>query len=255
MAELKKKIKRPYVLSIAGFDPCGGAGVLADIKTFESFKTIGLGVSTCITYQHEDVFEGVDWLTSDQIIKQAEILFSRYKIDFVKIGLIKDFDTLEFVCSYLLKQNPAIKIIWDPILKASAGFDFHKDISAKRLMEICGKLFLITPNLNEIMAIFPGKKNDEGAGELSKSCNVLLKGGHSSERKGYDMLFHKNKIQTFRPKLVTNIEKHGSGCVLSAAILAGLAREKHLPRAVMDARDYIYKFLISSNTKLGLHKF
>src|SRR5690606_29234163 len=114
--------KRPYILSVAGFDPSGGAGILADIKTFEAYKTIGLGVSTALTYQTEDSFLGLDWQSEKQIDMQLEPLLKRYPIKFAKIGLVESLKSLSQIIEVLKHYNPGMKIIWDPILKASAGF-------------------------------------------------------------------------------------------------------------------------------------
>src|ERR1700729_4382873 len=107
---------RPYVLSIAGFDPSGGAGILADIKTFEAQQTLGLGVCSALTYQTENTFEGVTWVNKDTIIKQLAPLLKAYSIDYVKIGLIENMEVLNSIIDYLLGKNPSMRIIWDPIL-------------------------------------------------------------------------------------------------------------------------------------------
>src|SRR5690606_34283761 len=117
--------KRPYILSVAGFDPSGGAGVLADIKTFEAYKTIGLGVSTALTYQTEDSFLGVDWHTEKQLEMQLETLLKRYPVEIAKIGLVESLNSLDHILDILQNYRPGMKIIWDPILKASAEFTFH----------------------------------------------------------------------------------------------------------------------------------
>ena len=119
---------KPYVLSIAGFDPSGGACIHAVIKTFEAHKVFGLGVTSCITYQNDSKFQGLDWIDADSIIRQIDMLISKYDIGYVKIGLIENFNILEKVINHLIAYNEDIKIIWDPTLKATAGFDFHNDI-------------------------------------------------------------------------------------------------------------------------------
>src|ERR1035437_1980671 len=126
--------ERPCVLSIAGFDPSGGAGVLADIKTFEQHKVLGMGVVTGLTFQNDSEFDGVKWVEIDDILKQIEILPKKFKFEFVKIGMIKDVQTLETIISNLKSkiQNP--KLIWDPILKASAGFEIHKNLDKEKLL-------------------------------------------------------------------------------------------------------------------------
>src|SRR5579872_773482 len=91
--------ERPCVLSIAGFDPSGGAGVLADIKTFEQHKVLGMGVVTGLTFQNESEFDGVKWIPTDDIIRQIEILTRKYKFKFIKIGMLESLENLELLTS------------------------------------------------------------------------------------------------------------------------------------------------------------
>lgn len=247
-------LKRLYTLTIAGFDPCGGAGVLADIKTFEANKTMGLAVATCITYQNENEFEKIDWLSGEQIIKQIEILLKAYRIDFVKIGLIENFEVLNNVIGYLHSVNPLIKIVWDPIFTSSTGFDFHNRIKNDDIESICDKLYLITPNWIEMQMIYPDLTIPDGAKKLGNHCNVFLKGGHNKDFKGKDYLFTKTKQQNFRAKRISEYPKHGSGCVLSAAITANLAKGFSLEKACLRAKEYVTNYLCSNKGLLGFYK-
>jgi len=241
-------------MSIAGFDPCGGAGILADIKTFESIRIYGVGVCTSITYQNAEEFSGLNWISYENITKQIDILLKKHKIDFVKIGLIENLKILDSTIDYLLLLNPGIKIIWDPIFKSSTDFNFHDDIKFKEIENICKKIYLITPNINEIVQIYKTDSAIESAKILSKFCNVFLKGGHSDEKKGYDYLFTSEKTFSFRPKVISEYSKHGSGCVLSSAITANLAKGFKLNKACLYAKYYITKFLKSNSSSIGYHK-
>ena len=236
---------RPFVLSIAGFDPSGGAGILADIKTMEAIGVSGLGVCTSITYQNDKTFKAVDWLTIDQIASQIEVLFEKYSINVVKIGLIKDLKTLAEIIDFLKKKNSNVKIIWDPILKASAGFEFHASIDKIILEEVLNNIYLITPNIPELekLEIDPKKI----------LCSCLLKGGHS-EKNANDILYSPGNIFTIQGEQLKNADKHGSGCVLSSAIASYLAKEFSLKEACIQAKNYTREFLKSSETLLGIHK-
>src|ERR1041384_3366717 len=117
--------QRPYVLSLAGLDPSGGAGILADIKTFEMQQVYGLGVCTAITVQTATQFLDVHWVPVDQIIAQLEPLLSSYQPQYCKIGLTEHVGILKQVLEYLHHQVPGIKVILDPVLSASAGYTFH----------------------------------------------------------------------------------------------------------------------------------
>ena len=247
--------ERPCVLSIAGFDPCGGAGILADCKTFEQHKVSGMGVVTGITFQNDSEFEGVKWTDPDEITKQIEALSRKFKFEYVKIGMIEDLDCLEKTVKRCKLQVRDCKIIWDPIIKASAGFEIHKSFEKERLIPILKNIFLLTPNTDEIK-ILSGENDEMKAGkELSKYCHVFLKGGHSKEKPGRDLLFTTDgKIFPFRAKKISSYPKHGSGCVLSSAITANLAGGNNLQRSCLKAKDYVTKFLMSNKTLLGYHK-
>jgi hydroxymethylpyrimidine/phosphomethylpyrimidine kinase len=247
--------KRLYVLSIAGFDPSGGAGVLADIKTFESNKVYGLGVISANTFQNDTEFKNVDWISAEKIMEQISILQKRFEFEYVKIGLIENLEVLDKIVSYLISKNANTKIIWDPILKASAGCEFHKQIDSALLEKICKQLYVITPNVPEALSLGSFKDAVENAKHFSKYCHVFLKGGHAEKKVGYDTLFLKEGKQfSFRPKTKNIFSKHGSGCVLSSALTANLAKGEDLHRACLKAKQYTERILSSNKTLLGYHK-
>ncbi|MDB5257641.1 MAG: hydroxymethylpyrimidine/phosphomethylpyrimidine kinase [Chitinophagaceae bacterium] len=242
----------PYILSIAGFDPCGGAGILADIKTIEAHKALGLGVCTSITYQNDIAFKGLSWLPEKEVMAQIETLIDRLDIRYVKIGLIKSYETLYTLLSYLRKVLPEAYILWDPILKASAGFEFHSTPDHKLLISIMDQLDLVTPNTIELKSLIPDYDLEEAASLLSNHCTVLLKGGHLETEHSNDYLFQAGRETVFEGKRLA-AEKRGTGCVLSSAILANLSLGLSLDASVMKAKQYIEKYLVSSTSRLGLH--
>lgn len=232
---------KPFVLSIAGFDPSAGAGVLADIKTMEQCGVYGLGVNSANTFQNEKEFNGVEWISFESMQKQLVPLFRKYTIEVAKIGLIENLEVLRKVCLFLKAQQPAIKIIWDPILSASAGFSFHSNISQQQLTEVLKLVYLITPNQPEYTAL----------GSL-KGVNVLLKGGHAEKKN--DVLI----LQSGEEKIIQGSDallqpKHGSGCVLSSAIASYLALDKSLLEACILAKEYVERLLESNEGLLGYH--
>jgi hydroxymethylpyrimidine/phosphomethylpyrimidine kinase len=269
---------RPTVLTIAGYDPSAGAGLLADIKTFESNKVYGIGVVSALTWQNESKFERVEWISAEKMISQIEILLRKSEVEYVKIGLIENVETLSSVVHYLKNYNPKIRIVWDPILKASAGFDFHQNSNLKAWQDLLPHLYLITPNWQEIAWLSGGKEGHEAAKELAQHCKIFLKGGHNSEKLGYDYLVvsrqllvvshqsSENSLQperntnyairttTFRPKAKNVAPKHGSGCVLSSALTAFLARGFSEHKSCLLAKEYVTRFLLSNPTLLGFHK-
>lgn len=247
--------ERPCVLSIAGFDPSGGAGILADIKTFEQHKVLGMGVVTGLTFQNDSEFEGIEWVDTNDIIRQVEILTRKYKFEFIKVGMLQSLESLEAIVANckLKAENP--KIIWDPIIKVSAGFEVHKSIDKKRVIDICKNIYLITPNIDEIKALSGEEDEMKGGKSLSNYCHVFLKGGHRENKKGYDYLFTTDgKEFPFRAKKISGTGKHGSGCIISSAITANLANGLSIQRSCLRGKDYVTKILLSNKTLLGYHK-
>ncbi len=245
--------KRICVLSIAGFDPSGGAGILADIKTFETHRVYGLGVLSAITSQNDREFDSIKWLKTEEILKQISVLQRRFEFSVIKIGLIENLETLKEVISIVKSSLSNIQLIWDPIIKASSGFKFHEGFEKKKLFSILKDCFLITPNTDEAKFL-TGINNPVEASEiLSNYCNVLLKGGHSKENVGVDYLFMQNEIEKIFPSVKKIFPKHGSGCVLSSAIVSNLALGYDLVTSCHNAKKYVENFLTSNTSKLGIH--
>ena len=245
---------RPIVLSIAGFDPCGGAGILADIKTFEQHKVYGLAVNTAQTLQTENHFIAIKWEAENDILAALETLLNQYDVTTVKIGIVENIRQLKNIVSFIHQKKAAIKIVVDTVIKSSSGFVFwNEQINEEEVMEMLSKVFLITPNYDEILQLMPSVNAKEAAQRISAHCNVLLKGGHNEEEKGVDYLYSKNSVAKFPSGNTQVSAKHGSGCVLSAAITANLALGFSLQIACTNAKKYIEQFLSSNKTLLGYH--
>ena len=244
---------RPIVLSIAGFDPSGGAGLTADVKTFEQHKVYGLSLCTAITLQTENEFFDIRWSKIKSTITAVEVLLKKYEVAVVKIGIVRSFRFLEVVVSYLHNYYPHIKIIIDPIFKSSTGFGFYENTNKKQFFKLLKKCYLITPNTSEASSISSNTNAFEAAKEISLQCNVLLKGGHNKENLGHDYLFQQNEIIEFKPINKIVFPKHGSGCVLSAAITANIALGYNLKEACEKAKQYIESILLSNESLLAYH--
>ena len=245
---------RPIVLSVAGLDPSGGAGLLADIKTFEEHKVCGLGICSAQTIQTEDEFISVRWEDENEILKAVGLMLSKYDVKAVKIGIVENIARLKTLVGFIHEKNPAIRIVWDTVIKSSSGFDFWTgEMNEEILKEVLMKLFLITPNYNEAAMLVPSLSAKEAAKALSSYCNVLLKGGHNEGEVGVDYLYSKNKVEILKPIISTASAKHGSGCVMSSAIAANLALGHDLNTSCTKAKQYIERFLTSNNSLLGYH--
>ena len=245
---------RPIVLSVAGLDPSGGAGLLADIKTFEEHRVYGLGICSAQTIQTEDEFISVRWEDESEMLKAVGLMLSKYEVKAVKIGIVENIVRLKALVGFIHEKNPSIRIVWDTVIKSSSGFDFWTGgMNEEILKEVLMKLFLITPNYNEAAMLVPSATPKEAAKTLSSYCNVLLKGGHNEEEVGVDYLYTNNDVEILKPNISSVSAKHGSGCVMSSAITANLALGNDLHTSCTKAKQYIERFLTSSNTLLGYH--
>lgn len=247
------RMDTPFVMSIAGFDPSSGAGVTSDLKTFEANGCYGLGICTSITFQNEDTYEGTHWLTPEEIMRQCELQFQHHRPEYIKIGLIENFKVLHRLTLWLKAQTPDVKIIWDPILKASAGHVFHHDLQ-ESLKEVMQSIYLITPNTEELHRLF-GKETDmESLKQIAADCGVyiLWKGGHNAGSVSTDRLITPDAIydNSLRKSKYT---KHGTGCILSSALLSHLAKGEPLEQACRKAQLYVSQVIESNDSLLGYH--
>ena len=245
--------ERPYVMSFAGLDPSGGAGLLADIKTFEQHRVSGMGVCTAITVQTPEQFVSVEWLPVTHILAQAKPLLGNPQLKYCKIGIMADIQSLLELVRQVKQLSPGIRIILDPVLKASAGYTFHGSIQQQAWQELLSEIYLLTPNYDEALMLSGLTDGEAAARQLSARCAVLLKGGHHKNKPGYDTLYTGDVIHTFEPVLAQVFPKHGSGCVLSAAITAGLAHGQSLEEACANGKAYTEKLLASHSSLTGYH--
>jgi hydroxymethylpyrimidine/phosphomethylpyrimidine kinase len=241
---------RPFVLTIAGFDPSGGAGILSDVKTFEQHCATGFAIMTANTIQTEKTFYKIQWTSIDFVLHSIQVLFENYDIKVVKIGIVPSLHYLKQIINLLKILSPKIKIVWDTVLRSTSEFDFMIFENQTTLYEILDKIDLITPNYEEI------KKMEQQGIDLetiSQYCPVLLKGGHNPDEIGVDYLHAKEEVYRLLPKDNQYHPKHGSGCVLSSAIAANIALGEDLKTACINAKNYIEKYLNSNTSLIGYH--
>lgn len=247
---------KKYILSIAGFDPSSGAGITQDIKTFEAHGLYGLSVCTAITVQNDVDFKQCIWTNSEVISAQIETLFQRFQIPVVKIGIVESWEILLGILKQLKQLNPDIKIVLDPILNASAGYDFHCKEQQHMLDSIWNYCDIITPNYDEIKYLYPELDIQETIEHISNYTNIYLKGGHREDKKGWDELYYNRIVMVnIPPNTETISEKHGSGCVLSSALASNLALDFSLEDASKLAKYYTERFLNSNKSLLGNHSY
>lgn len=243
------------ILTIAGHDPSGGAGLTSDIKTFVAHGLYGISVCTAITVQNDVDFKSCFWTNTDIILAQIETLFERFEISVVKIGIVESWAVLLKILNRLHALNTEVQIILDPILKATAGFDFHATENQNLLDRIWDKCFLITPNYDEIKLLYPEKDIEATIAHISEKTNIYLKGGHRTDKKGWDELYYNKIVQiNIEPKVKKVFEKHGSGCVLSSSLASNLALGIELDDAAKNAKYDTEQFLNSNDSLLGFHQ-
>lgn len=243
--------QRPFVMSIAGCDPSGGAGLLSDIKTMEQLKVMGLGVCTAITVQTAAQCLNIEWRSLDEILSSINILMESYPVKVVKIGVIKDAITFSKIVETIQSNNNKTKIVWDPVLKSTSEFTFFDLSTLPLLKNVLKHIDLITPNYIEYKILKENKVLSESEGP----CSILIKGGHRQDKLGTDTLIEKENEILLNPNHEGSdyFPKHGSGCVLSSAIASWLARGENIETACRKGKLYIEQFLKSSPSLLGFH--
>jgi hydroxymethylpyrimidine/phosphomethylpyrimidine kinase len=242
---------RPHVISVAGYDPTGGAGVLADVKTFESHRVSSAAVCTAMTWQNTRSVEKIHWFSEEEISHQIAMIGESHA-EFAKIGIVKTGSMLRAIVSSLRQYFGEIKIIWDPILKSSSGFEFLK-LESQEFESLLQLMFVTTPNWNELSSLFPDTPPLSAAERLSEISSICVKGGHNTENPGTDYLFYKSERTLYKPGENDFFAKHGSGCIFSASLCANLALADELPVAVAKTKKYTERFLSSNQTQIGWH--
>lgn len=247
-------MNKPTVLVIAGFDPSGGAGIIADAKTLETIGVQGVFVQSCNTVQTTTKFFECYWVEESIIWQQLDLLLKNLTPKVIKIGVVKNLEFLDKLLEVLKVKLPKAKIIWDPIVKSSSGFDFHHQKHFAQITRGClSKIDLITPNYNEIAAFTLESDHTKALEYLKAFCRVYLKGGHRKEV-GVDELYQPYKLKkVYYPRTTNCSEKHGSGCVLSSAIAAYYANCEKWEESCEMAKLYVERYLASTTTLMGSH--
>jgi hydroxymethylpyrimidine/phosphomethylpyrimidine kinase len=238
-----------HVLTIAGSDSGGGAGIQADLKTFAATGVYGLSVITAITAQNTLGVQAVESLSASIVAQQLESVFSDIRIDAVKIGMVADRAIIEEIASALRRYKPSIVVV-DPVMVSTSGHSLldPAQIDALRtiLFPLCS---LLTPNLHEAALLYgepiaSHAQMPEAASELARTfgCDVLLKGGHlpldevDGKPKSIDYL---SDGTTFRSEWIDSRHTHGTGCSLSSAIAAYWARGFDQAEAIRLAKNFV----------------
>lgn len=255
--EIDKILNKKVCLTIAGSDPSGGAGVQADLKTFQSNYIYGESIITAITIQNSLGVSDVFPIAPNIIEKQIDCIFKDIVPNATKIGMVYNEETIKILAKKI-DEDKIKNIVIDTVMVSSSGRRLLDENCLKSFETLLiPKATLITPNIPEAEILADMKiKNKDDMEHVAQiifekyGVNVLLKGGHG-KNSADDLLLTKNhKIWFCNPK-VNNPNTHGTGCTLSSAIACNLASGLDLEESVKNAKNYITKIL-ESNLNLGL---
>ncbi len=231
-------------LTIAGSDSGGGAGIQADMLTFASCGVFATSAIAAVTAQNPDGVSAISTIPTETFKAQLEAVFEYFSPNAVKTGMLFDAEHIKATVDFL-KKFPTVKLVVDPVMISTSGSRLLRS-DAEEVMKstLLPMATLITPNLDEAKAILEDDVVDMPlmAKKISQkfSTSVLLKGGHLDSEKIIDVLYQINgDTHIFESKRIPNIDTHGSGCTLSAAITAFLAKGETLELACQKARDYL----------------
>ena len=251
--------RSPIALTIAGSDSSGGAGIQADLKTFGAMKVYGASVIAALTAQNTTGVTGVFEVPPDFVTAQIDAVFSDLAVDAVKIGMVSRGETIAAIVAGLKRWRTA-NIVVDPVMIATSGDSLLSPSALDALRETLIPLArIVTPNLPEAAALLgePLAKTEseiegQGARLLRLGCPaVLIKGGHGEGPQSIDYLFSEGGIVRLAAPRIDTVNTHGTGCSLSSAIAAGLARGENLDEAVHHAKDFI-SAAIAAADRLGV---
>ena len=237
----------PNVLTIAGSDSGGGAGIQADLKTFAALRAYGASAITAVTAQNTQGVRAVHQLPPEIITAQIAAVFEDLQIAAVKIGMIGNAEAIEAVAD-ALEQASGVPIVLDPVMVAASGDPLleagAEAVLKSRLLPLAD---VLTPNLPEAARLLGSDRaEDEAAmrGQAEALAGlgpkaVLIKGGHGTGDEALDILFAEGEFARFTALRVPTKNVHGTGCTLSSAIAALLARGFTLHEAVREAKMYL----------------
>lgn len=241
------------VLTIAGSDSSGGAGIQADIKTMITNGVYAMSAITALTAQNTVGVQGILPVSPEFLSAQLDSIFTDIPPDSVKIGMIPSAESADVVREKLLEYNAKL-IVLDPVMIATSGAVLTSGNAIEKLFPLAT---LVTPNIPEAEVITDMKISNSKDMEIAAlkindrcKCAVLIKGGHCADNAN-DLLCNDNSLTWLCGKRINNPNTHGTGCTLSSAIASNLAKGYDLKKSVVLAKEYITKII---NNMLDLGK-
>ncbi len=237
----------PRVLSIAGSDSGGGAGVQADLKTFAALGCFGMTAITALTAQNTTGVRSIHAVPLDVLADQIDAVIEDIGADAVKIGMLHSAPTVQAVAD-AIDRHQLRQVVLDPVMVATSGATLiDPQAVASLVRELFPRTALVTPNLDEAALLVDRPLRSEADMEsaarelLGRGANaVLIKGGHLDGDTVSDLLLEKGDYPLWmRAPRIATANTHGTGCTLSSAIAAHLALGADLPQAVRQAREFV----------------
>src|SRR3954452_15699107 len=234
----------PIALTIAGSDSSGGAGIQADLKTFAAFGVYGASVITALTAQNTQGVSGIHQVPAEFVTAQIDAVFSDLAVGAVKIGMVAHPPVIDAIVAGLARWSPKY-IVLDPVMVATSGDRLLATEAVDALRtKLIPLMSLITPNLpeaavllDEPVAVGEAAIESQGRRLLAMGCRaVLIKGGHGEGAESIDYLIDADRMVALAAPRVATKNTHGTGCSLSSAIAAGLAKGEPLEDAVRNAK-------------------
>ena len=235
----------PRVLTIAGSDSGGGAGIQADLKTFAAHGVYGMSVITAVTAQNTCRVDAIELISAELVARQLDAVFGDIGVDAVKIGMLASTELIEVVADRL-SHWPRCPVVLDPVMIAKSGDALLQEDAVEALSRVLlSRSTLITPNLPECARLtgLPVETLDQRRAAAEKLAAagpaVLVKGGHGKGPEVTDLLFDGSEFHAFSHARQQTESTHGTGCTLSSAIAARLARGEELVTAVSGGIDFL----------------
>ena len=234
------------VLSIAGSDSSGGAGIQADLKTFEAFNVFGTTAITALTAQNTTGVEQIVAMDASFVKKQIEMIFKDFDVAAIKIGMLFNKEIIDTVCEMI--QDLDIPIVLDPVSISKAGSPLLEDEALNAMKSLFYHVTLITPNHHEAYEFFGYEQNDPKSFEMIQNLNTPVHVKHhvlefSDGRFSVDQLYFDHQKRLFQSPLIETSNLHGTGCSFSSAITANLALGHPLEKSISIAKKFITRGL------------
>lgn len=243
--------RQPRLLTIAGSDSGGGAGIQADLKTFSAWGCYGMSVITAVTAQNTLAVQASTALDPSLVEDQIDSVMSDLRADVVKIGMVANRGIVEAIDRALGRYAP-LPLVLDPVMVATSGDSLIDEGAQEALEELLfPRTTLLTPNLQEAERLVGEELDSVGkviaaAKKLGETCSaVLVKGAHSegAGQEITDVLWNGDRAEYYRHPRIDTTSDHGTGCTLSAAIAANLGLGRSLERAVGQGIEYVERAL------------